>query len=208
MQSRNSNAKSKKVSAEYSADTFFLFTLEAIAAGAFFGITITIASHVNLGKRTIIARAIILTFRNVAADARVDVHFVFVHHIFNPPCVTLRTHNQYAHFSLFLLTFSQISCKIYLEQIIVQKEDKNMKVILKVDVKGSGKKGDIIEVSDGFAKNFLFKKGLAEAATASGINEVNQKKAAEQFHRAEEIKATKELAEKLKGQSVDIGLKV
>ena len=83
-----------------------------------------------------------------------------------------------------------------------------MKVILKVDVKGSGKKGDIIEVSDGFAKNFLFKKGLAEAATASGINEVNQKKAAEQFHRAEEIKATKELAEKLKGQSVDIGLKV
>ena len=39
-----------------------------------------------------------------------------------------------------------------------------MKVILKVDVKGSGKKGDIIEVSDGFAKNFLFKKGLAEAA--------------------------------------------
>ena len=82
MQSRNSNAKSKKVSAEYSADTFFLFTLEAIAAGAFFGITITIASHVNLGKRTIIARAIILTFRNVAADARVDVHFVFVHHIF------------------------------------------------------------------------------------------------------------------------------
>ncbi|MFQ7701261.1 MAG: 50S ribosomal protein L9, partial [Christensenellaceae bacterium] len=46
-----------------------------------------------------------------------------------------------------------------------------MKVILKADVKGSGKKGDIIEVSDGFAKNFLLKKGLAETATASGINE-------------------------------------
>ena len=53
-----------------------------------------------------------------------------------------------------------------------------MKVILKADVKGSGKKGDIIEVSDGYAKNFLIKKGLADVATASGINEANQKKAA------------------------------
>ena len=47
-----------------------------------------------------------------------------------------------------------------------------MKVILKADVKGSGKKGDIIEVSDGYGKNFLLKKGLAEIATASGINEI------------------------------------
>ena len=53
-----------------------------------------------------------------------------------------------------------------------------MKVILKADVKGTGKKGDIVEVSDGFGKNFLVKKGLAEIATASGINEVNLKKAA------------------------------
>ncbi|MBO7736563.1 MAG: 50S ribosomal protein L9, partial [Clostridia bacterium] len=45
-----------------------------------------------------------------------------------------------------------------------------MKVILKADVKGSGKKGEIIEVSDGFAKNFLFKKNLAEVATASSLN--------------------------------------
>lgn len=51
-----------------------------------------------------------------------------------------------------------------------------MKVILKADVKGSGKKGDIIEVSDGFAKNFLLKKGLAETATASGINEATAEK--------------------------------
>ena len=83
-----------------------------------------------------------------------------------------------------------------------------MKVILKADVKGTGKKGDIVEVSDGFAKNFLFKKGLAETATASGINEISQKKAAEQFHKAEEIKAIKELAESLKGQSVEVGIKV
>lgn len=58
-----------------------------------------------------------------------------------------------------------------------------MKVILKADVKGSGKKGDVIEVSDGYAKNFLLKKGLAEIATASGINEINQKKAADAFHK-------------------------
>lgn len=83
-----------------------------------------------------------------------------------------------------------------------------MKVILKADVKGSGKKGDIIEVSDGFAKNFLLKKGLAETATASGINEATQKKAAEQFHKAEEIKATQDLAARLKGQSVNVGIKV
>ena len=83
-----------------------------------------------------------------------------------------------------------------------------MKVILKADVKGSGKKGDILEVSDGYAKNFLIKKGLAEVATASGINEVNQKKAAQAFHKAEEIKAMKDLAAKLNGQSVDVGIKV
>ena len=83
-----------------------------------------------------------------------------------------------------------------------------MKVILKADVKGSGKKGDIIEVSDGFAKNFLLKKGLAETATASGINEATQKKAAEQFHKAEKIKATQDLAARLKGQSVNVGIKV
>ena len=83
-----------------------------------------------------------------------------------------------------------------------------MKVILKVDVKGSGKKGDIIEVSDGYAKNFLIKEGLAEVATACGINEVNQKKAAEAFHKAEEVKAMKELAAKLNGQTVEVKIKV
>ena len=83
-----------------------------------------------------------------------------------------------------------------------------MKVILKADVKGTGKKGDIVEVSDGYGKNFLVKKGLAEVATASGINEVNQKKAAAEFHRAEEIKAMKELAAKLNGQTVTVKIKV
>ena len=83
-----------------------------------------------------------------------------------------------------------------------------MKVILKADVKGTGKKGDIVEVSDGYGKNFLVKKGLAEIATASGINEVTQKKAAAEFHKAEEVKAMIELAAKLNGQSVSVKIKV
>jgi large subunit ribosomal protein L9 len=83
-----------------------------------------------------------------------------------------------------------------------------MKVILKADVKGTGKKGDIVEVADGYGKNFLVKKGLAELATASGINEVTQKKAAAEFHKAEEIKAMKELASKLNGQTVSVKIKV
>lgn len=83
-----------------------------------------------------------------------------------------------------------------------------MKVILKADVKGSGKKGDILEVSDGYAKNFLIKKGLAEIATASGINEINQKKKADAYHKAETVKATKELAVKLNGMEVPVAIKV
>ncbi len=82
-----------------------------------------------------------------------------------------------------------------------------MKVILKADVKGSGKKGDIIEVSEGYAKNFLFKKNLAEAATASTLNEANQKKQAQEFHKAEEIKAMQELAAALKGKTVTLAIK-
>ncbi len=82
-----------------------------------------------------------------------------------------------------------------------------MKVILKADVKGSGKKGDIIEVSDGFAKNFLLKKGLAEVATASGINAVEQKRTADAFHRSEYEKAQRELADRLKGTVVTVYIK-
>ena len=82
-----------------------------------------------------------------------------------------------------------------------------MKVILKQDVKGSGKKGDIIEVSDGYAKNFLLKKGLADMATAGGINEVTQKRDADAFHRAENIKAMKELAAQVNGKTVDVHIR-
>ncbi len=82
-----------------------------------------------------------------------------------------------------------------------------MKVILKADVKGTGKKGEIVEVSDGFAKNFLLKRSLAEIATASGINEVEQKRTADAFHKAENIKALKEQAAKLGGSEVKVAIR-
>ncbi len=55
-----------------------------------------------------------------------------------------------------------------------------MKVILTADVKGSGKKGDIVNVSDGYAKNCLLKKNLAVEATPSALNELKQKHSSEQ----------------------------
>lgn len=82
-----------------------------------------------------------------------------------------------------------------------------MKVILKADVKGSGKKGDILEVSDGFAKNFLLKKGLAEIATAGGINEIEQRRTADEYHKAENVKALKELAERLRGSEIAVAIR-
>lgn len=82
-----------------------------------------------------------------------------------------------------------------------------MKVIFLKDVKGSGKKGEIAEVSDGYARNFLIKKGLAEEATAVKINSLNIKKGAEDFHRQEEIKALKEEAKRLNGTQITLKIK-
>ena len=82
-----------------------------------------------------------------------------------------------------------------------------MKVILKADVKGTGKKGEIVEVSDGFAKNFLLKRGLAEIATAGGINEIEQRRTADAYHKAENIKALKEQAAKLNGSEVKVAIR-
>ncbi|MCQ2398898.1 MAG: 50S ribosomal protein L9 [Clostridia bacterium] len=82
-----------------------------------------------------------------------------------------------------------------------------MKVILLQDVKGSGKKGDVIEAANGFANNFLLKRGLAKPADAQGISETNAQKAANAFHRAEELKANAELKNKIDGQTVVLNVK-
>lgn len=82
-----------------------------------------------------------------------------------------------------------------------------MKVILLKDVKGQGKKGEVVDVNEGYARNFLVKKGLAEVATASKLNDLTQKKAAADFHHAEEVKATKELAKELYGKTFVVKIK-
>ena len=82
-----------------------------------------------------------------------------------------------------------------------------MKVVLLKEVKGSGKAGDIIEAKDWYAQNFLIKRGLAKPADAQALNENKQQKEAKAFHRQEELKANKELREKLDGIKVEIKVK-
>ena len=76
-----------------------------------------------------------------------------------------------------------------------------MKVILKQDVKSLGKKGELVNASDGYARNFLIPKGLAMETNATAMNDFNNKESAKKYHKAEEIKAAKADAEKLEGKT-------
>ena len=79
-----------------------------------------------------------------------------------------------------------------------------MKVLLLQDLKGQGKKGEIINVSDGYANNFLFKKGLAVVATADTINSVDIHNKAVEKQKAAERQKAQDDANRLKGQTVRI----
>lgn len=83
-----------------------------------------------------------------------------------------------------------------------------MQVILLQDVNGQGKKGDLVDVNEGYARNFLIKKGFAEVATPNKINDLKQKKAAADFHKQEEVKAMRALAAELKGKTFTLKIKV
>ena len=79
-----------------------------------------------------------------------------------------------------------------------------MKVVLLQDVKGQGKKDDVINVSDGYARNFLFPKKLAAEADAKVMNEIKNKESA-RLHKIElEKQAAREIAEKLQSAVVKI----
>ena len=82
-----------------------------------------------------------------------------------------------------------------------------MKVILKQDIKGIGKKDEIHEVSDGYARNYLFPRKLAAVADASAVNVARGKEAAADFHEAENVAAAKALAAKIEGKTVTIKAK-
>ena len=82
-----------------------------------------------------------------------------------------------------------------------------MKVVLLADVKGLGKKGELCNASDGYARNFLFPKKLAVEADSSALNELKNREEAKAHHKQEEINAAKATAEKLNGKSVTIKAK-
>jgi len=82
-----------------------------------------------------------------------------------------------------------------------------MKVILQQDVKGQGKKGQMVEVSDGYARNFLLPKKLAVEASSSNVNLLNQKKQAEADKKNKELAQAKMLAEKINNATVIIKAK-
>ncbi len=82
-----------------------------------------------------------------------------------------------------------------------------MKVIFNVDVKGQGKKGEMKEVSDGYARNFLLPKNLASEATTDNINALKLKEKAKANQIAKEKAAAMETAEKLSGIQVTIKAK-
>ncbi len=82
-----------------------------------------------------------------------------------------------------------------------------MKVILTTDIKGQGKAGQVVKVSDGYARNYLFPKGMAKEATAANLNTIKIKKAAED-HKAElEKNEAEELAERINALSLEITAK-
>ena len=82
-----------------------------------------------------------------------------------------------------------------------------MEVILNQDVKSLGKKGEKVSVSEGYARNFLFPRGLAAEMNAQLMSELKNKQSSEKFKADEELKAAKAFAEKINGKTVVIKAK-
>lgn len=82
-----------------------------------------------------------------------------------------------------------------------------MKIILTQDIKGKGKKGQMIEAAEGYARNFLLPKGLAVLATPDAVNTMNLRDKAKAKADAEAKAAALEIAEKLKSCQVKIAAK-
>ena len=83
-----------------------------------------------------------------------------------------------------------------------------MKVILKSDIKNVGKKDDLIEVSDGYARNFLFPKKLAIEANDSNLNTLNYKKEKERQAHVQKVEEFQQIAKNIKGKEIIIKTKI
>lgn len=83
-----------------------------------------------------------------------------------------------------------------------------MKVILLEDVKNLGKKGDLVNISDGHARNYIIPKKLGVEATSKNLNDLKLKKAHEEKVAAENLAAAKQLAATIAEQSVTVAIKV
>lgn len=77
-----------------------------------------------------------------------------------------------------------------------------MKVILNQDVKGQGKKGDLVEVSDGYARNFLLPRNLAQEATKENLNVMQGKKESQEYKKKKELEEANEIKSKIEEVSV------
>ncbi|MDT3844469.1 MAG: 50S ribosomal protein L9 [Bacillota bacterium] len=82
-----------------------------------------------------------------------------------------------------------------------------MQVVLLEDVKSVGKKGDIVKLSDGYARNFIIKKNLGLEATPQNLNDLKLRKANDAKIAAEELAAAKQLAEELAGKKITLSIK-
>jgi large subunit ribosomal protein L9 len=82
-----------------------------------------------------------------------------------------------------------------------------MKVILKQDIKGVGKKDQVINAADGYARNFLFPKNLAVPADQGNMNNLKAKNESKAYKKGEDLKEAKEIAERLKKITVKISVK-
>lgn len=79
-----------------------------------------------------------------------------------------------------------------------------MKVILKDNIKGVGKKNEVINASDGYARNFLFPKNLAVEATPENMQKLNSQNQAKQYRKDQEKEQAQEIAKKLEKITVEI----
>lgn len=82
-----------------------------------------------------------------------------------------------------------------------------MKVVLKQDVKGLGKKGELVNTSDGYARNFLFPKGLAVEANAQSMTELKNREQAQKYKIETETAAAKKAAAEIQGKTIKIKAK-